>query len=396
MDRIGKTAVILPPAGDDWSHAALRVAGVPVVSRILISAERAGVHRVIICAGEAAPRLQALVAERPPRSRVQWIGTAPAELTQALRENGSSPCFFIRGSAVLNPAVFTELRVAFHPGATLVVPAGQGPDAPVALRTPDIAPDPQKPPAQVPLSGAAVCLDLTTTLAEAAAEALYRVLGKSTDSWVIRRSRRLLFPVMRALVETSLTPNHLTLVGFLIGLGAIACLWQGEYRWTVAGAALFVVAYLIDLMDGMLARLKLQESRWGGVMDYALDNVVHVGIFAAIIRAVYLKRPEGTVLTLGLLLLVGAVISGCLVAAHMMQPRRPVNRLLAQVMHRDFSLIVLLAAIADRLVWFLWAAAIGINLFWPAVLFLLLREGKGPSRRHVERPGLSGAPLRKG
>src|SRR3972149_1653649 len=204
MDDVGRTAIVLPPTHGDWSVAAARVGGVSLLRRILVSAQRAGVRTLIICAGDAAPRLQ--------------------------------------------------------------------------------------PPVQVPLSGAAVCLDLANTTSERAAAALYRALGKPTDSWLIRRSRRLLFPIMRALVDTRVTPNQLTLAGFFIGLGAIACLWQDDYAWTVVGGMLFVLAYLTDLLDGMLARLRLQESRWGGVMDYVLDNLVHVGIFAAIVRAVYLKR----------------------------------------------------------------------------------------------------------
>jgi len=228
-----------------------------------------------------------------------------------------------------------------------------------------------------------VCLDLANTTSEGAAVALYRALGKATDSWLIRRSRRLLFPIMRALVDTRVTPNQLTLAGFFIGLGAIACLWQGDYAWTIAGGMLFVLAYLTDLLDGMLARLRLQESRWGGVMDYVLDNLVHVGIFAAIVRATYLRRPESSVLVVGALLVVGAAIAAGIVGAHMIRRRR-VNRLLAQLMHRDFALIVLLAALVDRLEWFLWAAAIGINLFWPSVLALLIRDRRAERQEHPE------------
>jgi len=228
-----------------------------------------------------------------------------------------------------------------------------------------------------------VCLDLDNTTSEGAAAALYRALGKATDSWLIRHSRRLLFPVMRALVDTRATPNQLTLAGFFIGLGAIACLWQGDYAWTVVGGMLFVLAYLTDLLDGMLARLRLRESRWGGVMDYVLDNLVHVGIFAAIVRTVYLKRPEPSVLIVGALLVIGAAIAAGIVGAHMIRPR-PVNRILAQVTHRDFALIILLAALVDRLDWFLWAAAIGINLYWPSVLILRVRDRRCEHREHPE------------
>jgi phosphatidylglycerophosphate synthase len=146
---------------------------------------------------------------------------------------------------------------------------------------------------------------------------------------------------------------------------------------------LFVLAYLTDLLDGMLARLRLEESRWGGVMDYFLDNLVHMGIFAAIVRAAYLKRPESSVLVVGALLVGGAAIAAGIVGAHMIR-RRPANRLLARLMHRDFALIVLLAAVVDRLDWFLWAAAIGINLFWPSVLTLFIRDGRAEGQERSE------------
>ncbi|MGH7474265.1 MAG: hypothetical protein ACREJW_10000, partial [Candidatus Methylomirabilales bacterium] len=112
--------------------------------------------------------------------------------------------------------------------------------------------------------------------------------------------------------------------------------------------------------------------------------LVHLGIFAAIVRAVYLRHPEPTVLLVGALLLVGVIASAGIVATHVIRPRRPVNRLLAQLTHRDFALIVLLAALVDRLEWFLWAAAIGINLFWPSALALLIRDRRAERQEHPE------------
>jgi phosphatidylglycerophosphate synthase len=386
MDDVGRTAIVLPPTRGDWPVAAERVGGVPLLKRILVSAERAGVRTLIICAGDAAPRLQDLVGHRPSTSRIEWVDTESAAVSKALSDTGISPCFFIRASAALNPLLLTELRAAYRPGGPFVVPAGQGADAPVALGSPAIPTGRLGPVLQVPLSPSAVCLDLATTTSEEAAAALYRALGKATDSWLIRHSRRFLFPVMRALVDTRVTPNQVTMAGFFVGLGAVACLWRGDYAWTVVGAMLFVLAYLADLLDGMLARLRLQESRWGSVMDYVLDNLVHAGIFAAIVRAVYLKRPEPSVLIAGALLMGGAAIAAAIVAAHMIRPHRPVNTLLAQLMHRDFALIVLLAALGDRLDWFLWAAAIGINLFWPSVLTLLIRDGRETGVHLSPRP----------
>jgi hypothetical protein len=58
--------------------------------------------------------------------------------------------------------------------------------------------------------------------------------------------------------------------------------------------------------------------------------------------------------------------------------------------------ILLLAALLNRLEWFLWAAAIGINLFWPFILYLLIRDKRIATGMRVEHPGLSGAGGKEG
>ena len=45
------------------------------------------------------------------------------------------------------------------------------------------------------------------------------------------------------------------------------------------GALLFLAHSILDGCDGELARLKFQQSRWGGVLDFWGDNVVHTVIF---------------------------------------------------------------------------------------------------------------------
>ena len=46
------------------------------------------------------------------------------------------------------------------------------------------------------------------------------------------------------------------------------------------GALLFLAHSILDGCDGELARLKFQQSRWGGILDFWGDNVVHTVIFA--------------------------------------------------------------------------------------------------------------------
>ena len=51
-------------------------------------------------------------------------------------------------------------------------------------------------------------------------------------------------------------------------------------------------------------------------------------------------------------------------------PSAALERLIDALTNRDFSVLVMLCALAGKLAWFLWALAIGVNLFWPIVLGL--------------------------
>jgi phosphatidylglycerophosphate synthase len=69
------------------------------------------------------------------------------------------------------------------------------------------------------------------------------------------------------------TPNFLSLAAFVVGLGAAACFWQGEYPWLLAGAVLFHLAFVLDCMDGKIARLNGTGSIFGSWLDYVFDRL---------------------------------------------------------------------------------------------------------------------------
>ncbi|GIE75270.1 hypothetical protein Aph02nite_12200 [Actinoplanes philippinensis] len=69
------------------------------------------------------------------------------------------------------------------------------------------------------------------------------------------------------------TPNFLSLTAFVVGLGAAACFWQGEYQWLLAGALLFHLAFVLDCMDGKIARLNGNGSIFGSWLDYVFDRL---------------------------------------------------------------------------------------------------------------------------
>jgi phosphatidylglycerophosphate synthase len=81
----------------------------------------------------------------------------------------------------------------------------------------------------------------------------------------------------------AVTPNRLTIAAFLVGIGAAACFWQQTYGWLVAGALLFHLSFVIDCMDGKIARLNGTGSVFGAWLDYVFDRlrivVCTIGLF---------------------------------------------------------------------------------------------------------------------
>ena len=76
-------------------------------------------------------------------------------------------------------------------------------------------------------------------------------------------------PVALAFGRVGLTPNALTVIGFLgTGVAAVAA---GLQAWTIAGV--LVIAFgIFDLFDGALARATGKASKFGAFLDSTLDR----------------------------------------------------------------------------------------------------------------------------
>jgi phosphatidylglycerophosphate synthase len=95
---------------------------------------------------------------------------------------------------------------------------------------------------------------------------------KSRDAWwtvwlvdpLASRLVRLVAPWRRV------TPNLLTTLAFVIGLGSAAAFWRGSL---FAGALLFHLSFVLDCMDGKVARLNGTGSVFGAWLDYVFDRL---------------------------------------------------------------------------------------------------------------------------
>jgi phosphatidylglycerophosphate synthase len=145
------------------------------------------------------------------------------------------------------------------------------------------------------------------TVRDAEAE-LVRRSGKVTDGIYSRFNRKLCGPAVSWLSRTRVTPNAVTFGGLAVAVLAGLCFAQGAWLWNVAGALLFFLSGLFDEIDGMLARLKFQESAFGCWFETIVDYTTYLLVFAGMTVGGY--RRGGTVyLALGAALLFGSVLS---------------------------------------------------------------------------------------
>jgi CDP-diacylglycerol--glycerol-3-phosphate 3-phosphatidyltransferase len=77
-------------------------------------------------------------------------------------------------------------------------------------------------------------------------------------------------PLGDGLRRTGLTPDHLTILGLLMGIAAAVAIGAGALR---AGLLLVILAALPDLLDGALAKASNSASQRGAFFDSVIDRV---------------------------------------------------------------------------------------------------------------------------
>jgi CDP-diacylglycerol--glycerol-3-phosphate 3-phosphatidyltransferase len=77
-------------------------------------------------------------------------------------------------------------------------------------------------------------------------------------------------PIGNGLRRTGLTPDHLTVVGLLVGVGAAIAIGSGRLK---LGLVLVILAALPDLLDGALAKASGAASQRGAFFDSTVDRI---------------------------------------------------------------------------------------------------------------------------
>ncbi len=141
-----------------------------------------------------------------------------------------------------------------------------------------------------------------------AEEALLRRLrNKATDGPVSRwLNRPLSIRLTRHLARLPVTPNQLSLATFALGcLAALVMALPGPLALALGGL-LAQASSVLDGCDGELARLRFQESDFGGWLDAVLDRYADGFLLAGLTWHVYAATGAAAHLLVGLLAVTGS------------------------------------------------------------------------------------------
>ena len=92
---------------------------------------------------------------------------------------------------------------------------------------------------------------------------------------------RIFTPIGAVLAHTPVTANAITVTGTVgVAGGALGLFPIGEL---FPGALTCTIFVLLDMLDGVLARIKGTTGRWGAFLDSTMDRIADAAIFSGLI-----------------------------------------------------------------------------------------------------------------
>jgi phosphatidylglycerophosphate synthase len=284
------------------------VCGLTLAERGRRVALKAGAARVLVIDVQrddaiAPSELAAWLAEAPARPLAVLDVTAQiihVPLLAALDVRAGAPRIVhgpdgaFAGAVLADPARRDELAAALTPGALAeLATRWQGEGVEVGVHG-DLARHPARDAAE----------------RRAATKYLFRLVDKAQDTWLVRKiNRKVAYPFTRLLLPTSLSPNMITVIVFLIGLAGCLLLLRPGYWGLVEGTLVLLFAGYLDSCDGEIARLRLESSKLGAWLDTIADEITSVVSIACVGIHFYNEYPYDWVLWFAVLAVVGALVT---------------------------------------------------------------------------------------
>lgn len=115
--------------------------------------------------------------------------------------------------------------------------------------------------------------------------------------------------MVRGLASAGVPPNVLTTIGVSINIFCGVLFGMGEFFW--AGIVL-IIANIFDMLDGNVARLTGNVTKFGGFLDSSLDRLSDMVVFVGIIAFYASNTPQHSLLNViltGVALMASVMVS---------------------------------------------------------------------------------------
>jgi CDP-diacylglycerol--glycerol-3-phosphate 3-phosphatidyltransferase len=186
-------------------------------------------------------------------------------------------------------------------------------------------------------------------------------------SEIVRKYARLfLEPLARLISRTGISPNVITVIGFLLMIGVAIVLALGYFFW---GGILITAVAIFDAVDGTLARMMGRTSRFGAFLDSTLDRFSEAVIFLGLF--IYFVGQNQNLE----LILIYATVVGSLMVSYARARAEGIGVPLKDGLFTRFERVFILVVglIFDQLTIALWILAIFSNLTAIQRMYLVWR-----------------------
>lgn len=136
------------------------------------------------------------------------------------------------------------------------------------------------------------------------------LVKKPSDGFVSRYINRPVSKIFtKFLLKTNIQPNHITIFCFTFSIMGALLFFMGGYLNLLIGAILAQLASILDGCDGEVARLKFLETEFGGWFDAVLDRYADAFLLFGLTYYTYHAIGHPVMIFIGFLAIIGSLIN---------------------------------------------------------------------------------------
>jgi phosphatidylglycerophosphate synthase len=320
--------------------ATMKVAGVPLIVRGLMTLMSAGVESVTLLIAEGQREKIERFLERYHERRLPEIKIIPydepyrvsPEVTDTLAQGSDHDVFLINANLLFDTDVIDTFRSFSVRGREMLLCREGAHDVPIMKIT----------------RTSFACLTQFTTETPRSIESCIRHLKETSDirviekpassnTFLVRRPRerlvaekflaecirlstsgpiarylnkRISLPISLFLSKLWISPNAITVVNIVIGLFSGVFVADGHrYDIILLGAALFQIASVADGCDGEVAKLTFRTSKFGQYIDSISDNLSLGSFFTGLIAGYWRGTHSHVAFAVGAILIFSTTVT---------------------------------------------------------------------------------------